>query len=233
VLYDIFESLFKRSNQLQVVGIVGMLEHKILGQTLCLFPEKAIFWKEMQTLILADLHLGKAGHFRKSGIPISDLVHNKDILILDRLIEKSAPKEVIFLGDLFHSDHNSGWEVFRRWVKSKAPLKFKLVLGNHDILDQQLYYIANLEVVEKLDLEPFTLTHIPEETELYNLAGHIHPAIKLSGKGRQSLRVPCFYFGERNAVLPAFGNFTGTGLIKVTKSDSIYGITEEEVIKFN
>lgn len=210
-----------------------MLEHKILGQTLCLSPEKAIFWTEKEILIIADLHLGKAGHFRKSGIPVSDLVHNKDIFILEKLITHWNPKEVIFLGDLFHSDYNQGWEVFRRWIQSKAPLSFTLVLGNHDILDARDYHISNLKVIERLNLEPFTFTHIPEETEGYNLAGHIHPAIKLLGKGRQSLRVPCFYFGTKNAILPAFGQFTGTGLIKVTKKDSVYGIAENQVIKFN
>ena len=30
----------------------------------------AIFWKEKDTLLLADIHLGKVGHFRKSGIPV-------------------------------------------------------------------------------------------------------------------------------------------------------------------
>ena len=210
-----------------------MIKHEILGQTLCLSPEKAIFWKEKGILIIADLHMGKAGHFRKSGIPISDLVHNKDLLTLDKLLTKWQPKEVIFLGDLFHSDHNQGWEVFKRWIKSKAPLNFTLVLGNHDVLDSKDYYISNLTVLESLELKPFSLTHVPEETKGYNLAGHIHPAIKLSGKGRQSLRVPCYYFGEQNALLPAFGHFTGTALIKVTKQDAIYGIAEKQVIKFN
>lgn len=177
-----------------------MSTHQLLGQTLHLLPEKGIFWEEKNYLILADLHLGKAGHFRKSGIPISDLIHSKDILILDKLIAKFKPEQVIFLGDLFHSDHNQGWEIFKRWIKSKAPLPFKLVLGNHDVLDENSYRISNLEVMEKLSLHPFELTHIPEETELYNLAGHIHPAVRLTGKGRQSLRLPCFYFGERNGL---------------------------------
>ena len=110
-----------------------MSTHQLLGQTLRLLPEKGIFWEEKNYLILADLHLGKAGHFRKSGIPISDLIHSKDILILDKLIAKFKPQQVIFLGDLFHSVHNQGREVFKRWMKSKAPLPFKLVLGNHDV----------------------------------------------------------------------------------------------------
>lgn len=210
-----------------------MSTHQLLGQTLHLLPEKGIFWEEKNYLILADLHLGKAGHFRKSGIPISDLIHSKDILILDKLIAKFKPEQVIFLGDLFHSDHNQGWEIFKRWIKSKAPLPFKLVLGNHDVLDENSYRISNLEVMEKLSLHPFELTHIPEETELYNLAGHIHPAVRLTGKGRQSLRLPCFYFGERNGLLPAFGNFTGTAKINIQESDAVYAIADQKVVRVN
>lgn len=208
-----------------------MLKHKILNQTLCLLPEKAIFWEERKLLIVADLHLGKAGHFRKSGIPVSDLIHSKDILMLEKLIQKYQPAEVIFLGDLFHSDHNQGWEIFRRWLKSKAPLPFKLILGNHDVLSDGDYNISNMELLDALDIGPFNFTHIPEPNKLYNLAGHIHPAIKLKGKAKQSLRVPCFYFGHENGVLPAFGNFTGTATISVKKTDDVFVIAENEVIK--
>lgn len=210
-----------------------MVVHDILGQRLTLIPEKGIFWEEKKYLILADLHLGKAGHFRKSGIPISDLIHSKDILILDKLITKFKPEQVIFLGDLFHSDHNQGWEVFKRWIRSKEPLQFKLVLGNHDVLDESSYRIPNLEVMEKLSLHPFELTHIPEKTQLYNLAGHIHPAVRLTGKGRQSLRLPCYYFGLRNGLLPAFGNFTGTAKINIQKSDAVYAIADDKVVRVN
>ena len=207
--------------------------HELLGQRLVLIPEKGIFWADKKYLILADLHLGKAGHFRKSGIPVSDLIHTRDIHLLYQLIARFAPEQVIFLGDLFHSDHNQGWEVFRRWMKSKAPLQFSLVLGNHDVLDARNYQIPNLQVSETLCIPPFHLSHIPEETELYNLAGHIHPAVKLYGKGRQSLRLPCFYFGGRNGLLPAFGHFTGTAKINIKKDDAVYAIADKQVVRVN
>lgn len=210
-----------------------MIKHKFLKQTLCLLPEKALFWEEKKLLIIADLHLGKAGHFRKSGIPVSDLIHSKDVLNLEKLIQKYNPREVIFLGDLFHSDHNQGWEIFKRWLKSKAPLPFKLVLGNHDVLDVHNYSITNMEVVEELNIPPFSFTHIPEEAELYNIAGHIHPAVRLKGKARQSIRVPCYFFGQQNAILPAFGNFTGTAKINIQKTDLVFVVAENKVIKIN
>lgn len=210
-----------------------MLEYRFLDQTLLLLPEKAIYWKDKRMLILADVHLGKAGHFRKSGIPISDLVHSKDIYTIEKLIDEFQPTEVIFLGDLFHSDHNQGWEIFRRWIRSKDPQQFKLVLGNHDVLEAPAYRMKNLEIVEVLDCHPFSLTHIPEKTTHYNLAGHIHPAVKLRGKGRQSLRLPCFWFGPENGILPAFGNFTGTARISIKKEDELFVIADHKVVKMS
>lgn len=210
-----------------------MLVHELLGQRLTLIPEKGIFWEEKKYLILADVHLGKAGHFRKSGIPVSDLIHSKDLLILDKLITKFQPDQVIFLGDLFHSDHNQGWEIFRRWIKSKSPLRFQLVLGNHDVLDTPNYSITNLTVVERFLEAPFEFTHIPEATSMYNLAGHIHPAVRMTGKGRQSMQLPCFYFSENHGILPAFGHFTGTAKISIKKTDEVYAIADQQVVKVN
>lgn len=222
-------SIFKQYS----VELFCMVEYQFLDQNLLLLPEKAIYWKDRGMLILADVHLGKAAHFRKSGIPISDLVHSKDIYTIEKLINEFQPEEVVFLGDLFHSDHNQGWEVFRRWMRSKAPLQFKLILGNHDVLDASAYQIKNLEVLESWNCPPFSLTHIPEETVLYNLAGHIHPAVKLRGKGKQSLKLPCFYFGKENGILPAFGNFTGTARITVKPGDGLFVVADHKVVKMN
>jgi metallophosphoesterase superfamily enzyme len=76
-------------------------------------------------------------------------------------------------------------------------------------------------------------THHPlEETEpgYYNLAGHIHPGVALRGKGRQTLRLPCFYFGRNQALLPAFGVFTGLACIKPVRDDKIFVIIEDKIM---
>ena len=46
------------------------LSHNIFNQTFLLSAQRTVFWEEEKTLILSDLHLGKSGHFRKSGIAI-------------------------------------------------------------------------------------------------------------------------------------------------------------------
>ena len=205
--------------------------HKVCEQNFLLLPQKVIYWEEKKTLILGDLHLGKASHFRKSGIPISEMVHSKDVLVIDKLIKAHRPERIIFLGDLFHSDYNQSWEPFKRWMEEKKDLYFQLILGNHDILSPDKYRVKNLEILESLEEDPFTFTHEPTETNNYNIAGHIHPAIRMRGRGRQSVKLPCFYFNSERCILPAFGAFTGTAALKVQKEDIIFAIAENQVIK--
>ncbi len=208
-----------------------VIVHKVCDQSFELLPEKAIYWIEKETLIIGDLHFGKAGHFRKSGIPVSEMIHSKDFVTLEKLLVRKKPIRVIFLGDLFHSDYNQSWEAFRNWIKNHQDIHFQLVLGNHDILSPELYRIKNMEVLDILEEAPFCFTHIPEQTSLYNIAGHLHPAIRLRGKGRQSVKVPCFYFSKEQGVLPAFGSFTGTAALKVEENDHVFAIAEKQVIK--
>ena len=51
--------------------ICAGLDFNFLGQDLVLLPQKAIYWKQEKTLIAADVHMGKVGHFRKAGIAVT------------------------------------------------------------------------------------------------------------------------------------------------------------------
>jgi len=208
---------------------------KHLHQDLYLIPQKAIFWKNKGVLLVSDLHFGKAGHFRKSGIAIPALVHDNDFDILDQLVETYQPSSVLFLGDLFHSEHNNQWISLSNWIKKYNNLAIHLVKGNHDILPEDLYRFDNLEIHDdSFIIEPFIFTHKPldnqNEKELYNISGHIHPAVTLKGRAKQQINLPCFYFGKKNGLMPAFGKFTGNSLLKINKEDLVYVITNQSVI---
>lgn len=202
-------------------------------QELLLLPEKAIFWKEEKALLIADPHFGKITHFRKAGIALPGKAAFRNLLRLEKLIKTHRPQQVIFLGDLFHSEMNSEWLIFKELLRNYAQVDFQLVQGNHDILHETSYANSHFRLYEEpVRRGPFWLSHEPEESELgYNLCGHLHPGVNMVGAGRQSLRFPCFYFGEKGGVLPAFGEFTGLHLLKPQKGDSVFIVTEREVIK--
>lgn len=74
--------------------------------------EKALYKPDEQLLIIADVHLGKAAHFRKGGISIPAQAQVADYENLKKLFHKVNPKKVYFLGDLFHSSYNNDWNYF-------------------------------------------------------------------------------------------------------------------------
>ncbi len=205
--------------------------HSILGNELMLLPEKAIFWQKEAVLFLADVHLGKAMHFRTSGIPVPEGLAEKNLEIIKNLINRLSPKRVIVLGDFFHSSLNDELIVFTKYFDNQS-FRLEIVVGNHDK--------KALEALEKffilhhqpLILPPFICSHEPmtdAPPHLYNLCGHLHPAVVLKGAARQTLKLPCFFFGEKLGILPAFGAFTGTASLRPQVGDTIFGIAENQV----
>lgn len=207
------------------------------GQKLILSALKAIYWVDREALILSDLHLGKAGHFRKSGVAIPGTVNDGNLSRLDSLFTRFSPKQILFLGDLFHSTKNSEWETFKNWRTNYPKIEMHLVIGNHDFHPPDVYESIGLICSAEIKAVPFLLIHdettIENSTELYPISGHVHPSVRMIGKGRQAKRVPCFYFGELGALLPAFGNLTGTHTIKPRVKDILFGIIEDQIIRIS
>ena len=210
-------------------------QHIILvGESLEMHPYRALYWKREKVLFLADLHLGKVQHFRREGIPLPQDIINTNWDKLIALLLEYQPVRVIFLGDLFHSDYNAEWEEFCDLLDQFPTIQFDLILGNHDSLSDRAYARSVLRVfTEPYLFGPFTLSHHPiEEPEGgYNLAGHVHPAVRLEGGGRQRLRLPCFVFGKESAILPAFGVFTGSKVLTPSSKDQVFVVTDEAVIR--
>lgn len=205
-------------------------------QTFFLHPFKAIYWKEKSILLIADLHLGKAQHFRKNGLPVPPGVQHENWDRLYSLLIDFKPERVIFLGDLFHSYLNTEYEDLVMLVRQFPHTTFELVRGNHDILEESSYKDLQMIIHDpELAIPPFNFSHFPkadsELPPLYNLSGHVHPSIKLFGNGKQSIRLPCFYFGKQQGILPAFGSFTGTSGINPVKGDRVFVIVENQVME--
>jgi DNA ligase-associated metallophosphoesterase len=201
------------------------------GEELILLPQKAIYWPSQKALILGDLHLGKVSHFRKNGIALSENAQFKSLEILKSLIESINPNRLIFLGDLFHSSANSEWVSFENFILSFPKIKFELILGNHDIIKKESFENIKIELSKEKEIGPFLLSHEPKESKnYYVLSGHIHPGVRLNGKGKQRLLLPCFHFGKQQGLLPAFGTLTGLAQIKVKKEDQVFIIANQEVV---
>lgn len=172
-----------------------------------------------------------------AGIPVPSKANEKNTEALIDILNFHKPDRTIFLGDLFHSHYNGEWEVIGQVVRHFTSCQFELVRGNHDIMSHQQYERHRIKVHENpLSLGALVLTHEPMNEipdSAYNIAGHIHPGVQLIGKGRQSLTLPCFFFGQRHGILPAFGSFTGMARIKPQKGDRIFAIVDNQIQQLN
>ncbi|MDG1571211.1 ligase-associated DNA damage response endonuclease PdeM [Robiginitalea sp. M366] len=200
------------------------------GETLEMHPWGVLYWKARGMLLLSDLHLGKVTHFRKYGaaVPLEALQRNFNRL--RHLTDIYRPERICFLGDLFHSHMNREWELFEAWVKTCAA-RLDLVVGNHDIIDPVRFEALGISCRDQWEIGPFKLTHHPAESEdRFNISGHIHPAVRLAGAGRQRLRLPVFYLRQRQLILPAFGAFTGTHVVSPEPGERLYALAGETVL---
>lgn len=204
----------------------------ICNERMILLSDKAIYLPDHGMLLIADLHFGKIEHFRKNGIALPPSAARRDIAKLSKLIAKSPAQKIIFMGDLFHSDYNDAWLAFKEMIGAYPDRTFHLIVGNHDILHVDLY--DGMVISHEMEVNNLVLTHEPLDVIMdgkYNLCGHIHPGVRLRGRGMQSVRVPCFYFGKYTGILPSFGTFTGTHILRPIKGDKVFVVQDDEVIE--
>lgn len=209
------------------------LDIQIRKNHFILHSSGAMFWQEKNMLLISDVHLGKATHFRKHGIAIPPNAVLGNFVQLTNVANYFNAEIICFLGDLFHSEINTEWQLFEDWINQR-PEKFILIVGNHDILVPEKYENIGMAIAKELLVKDFLFTHEPEDRDGYfTFCGHVHPGVTLRGKGRQLLDLPCFFQTKTQIILPAFGEFTGKYMPEASEHDSIYAITKEEVILVN
>lgn len=215
------------------IKIPGALQKYCCEELLQLLPQKAIFWPAKSTLLVADVHAGKAEVFNRASIAVPAGISEATIRDLFDLITVTKAERVIVLGDFVHGQQHADelWiRQFEQYLDLHKQLDFRVVIGNHDKLDTQ--NVINIPWIPGSMVDaPFIFTHEPRaDSRGYVLSGHLHPAWRLQSSRKESLRAPVFWFRSDVAVLPAFGNFTGAKVVKPEKSDQLYITGPDSVI---
>jgi uncharacterized protein len=140
------------------------------------------------------------------------------------------------LGDMLHAIRGRErqlFQEFQNWRELHQSLEIILVRGNHDKGAGDPPDEWNIHCVDAPFSEtPFVWSHEPVESERgYVLAGHLHPAVQMMGKGKQRLKLPCFWFREKVGVLPAFTSLSASAVITPAPDDRIYVIAGSAVLK--
>jgi DNA ligase-associated metallophosphoesterase len=212
-----------------------MVETEIAGEPVVLFAERAMALPRHDALLVADVHWGKAAAFRAEGVPVPPGTTTDDLERLDALLDRTGARQLVVLGDLLHARTSLAPDTrlaIEAWRARRPRLAITLVRGNHDRSAGDPPAALDIRCVDApVALGAFRLFHHPTETDDgYALAGHVHPRVRLTGRGRQRLTLPCFAFGPRAGLLPAFGSFTGGAVLDAPRDLRLFAIADGAVL---
>ncbi len=209
----------------------------LAGEEVRLLPERALFWQRTCTLVVADVHWGKAATFRCGRHPDSRRHHRRrprparlgappHRRQAPRRPGRSLPRQ-----GRPHRDPDARGAP-RAGASAVDRLEIQLVRGNHDRHAGDPPDDLRINCVNApAFLPPFVLRHEPRDSpEGYTLSGHLHPGLVVSGPALQRERLPCFLVRPGLAVLPAFGSFTGMAPVYPEPEDRVFVVADGEVL---
>ncbi len=162
------------------------------GEAIELRHERAALLVRHRTLLVADVHLGKARAFRQQGVPVPDGTTQETLARLDALVRATHADAVVFLGDLLHSRHAQGsraLDQFARWRADHGQLALTLVRGNHDAQAGDPPDSLGITVVEEPSaLGAVALCHHPD----IHAARPVAPGLSVRPKLRTTSAPPSF-----------------------------------------
>ena len=180
----------------------------VAGVDLVADTSGALYWPDRGLLAVADLHLEKGSSYAERRVLLPPYDTAATLARMSQAIARYAPRAVVALGDSFHdgrgparlagSDRASllGLQRGRDWI---------WIAGNHD--PEPADNIGG-RFLATFTLGRLTFRHAPQDAAEGEIAGHLHPVARVSGRGRAVSR-RCFACDSRRMVMPAFGAYAG------------------------
>lgn len=191
------------------VSSCGGLRLTVNGAEVLMRCSGAVWLEGPRALIVADLHFEKGSSYARRGQMLPPYDTRETLTRLEAEVTATRPAVLIFLGDSFHDGKAEGRldaEDSRRIAALASGRTLVWVVGNHDADGPKA---LPGDIADELTFETLTLRHEPQPgVQPGELAGHLHPAARVAGRGR-TVRRRCFVSDGLRVVLPAFGAYAG------------------------
>lgn len=222
------------------VAMLGACAATMMGEraSACrvdLLPGRAAYLPGRRTLLVADLHLGKAATFRDAGVPVPEGSSATDLERLLGIVTAVEPRRVIVLGDLFHAATGCTEAVFDEWRRCRRRVAGDVVLvpGNHD-RRLRLPPDLGLEVADGVMIEDdLSFHHEPPDDACGRNAfcGHVHPRLSIRAPGGDRCTDRCFVERRGVLTLPAFATFAGASVVRPEPGTRLWAAGDGAVVE--
>lgn len=191
------------------VGEFNQQPLSISGRAFVADVSGGLYWPAEDALIVADLHLEKGSAFAARGQMLPPYDTRQTLTRLASLIDQYDARTVICLGDSFHDKGAAsrlGDDEREMLTILQDDREWIWITGNHD---SEIAPDMGGVVLDTLDVAGLVFRHEPQAVSVtHEIAGHLHPAARVSFHGH-TIRRPCFVGNGMRLVLPAFGTYTG------------------------
>ncbi|GGB59527.1 ligase-associated DNA damage response endonuclease PdeM [Henriciella pelagia] len=179
----------------------------IAGEMFVPTCEGALWWPAQKTLIVSDLHLEKGSSYAQGGQLLPPYDTASTLQMVEALAARFVPVRIISLGDSFHDRASEERLSNKDCVRIRAltaKYDWHWVEGNHDP-DPPAHLGGR--GTHALSIGSCVFRHEPTGA-VGEIAGHLHPVVKIGGRGR-SVRRKCFVTDGDSLVMPSLGTLTG------------------------
>ena len=191
------------------VSDCGGLRLTVNGAEVLMRCSGAVWLASQRALIVADLHFEKGSSYAARGQMLPPYDTRETLTRLEAEVAATDPAVLIFLGDSFHdgkAETRLDAQDARRIAALASGRTLLWIVGKHDADGPKA---LPGEIIAELTVETLTLRHEPQSgPQPGELAGHLHPAARVMGRGR-TVRRRCFVSDGLRLVLPAFGAYAG------------------------
>ncbi|MBP7705429.1 MAG: ligase-associated DNA damage response endonuclease PdeM [Caulobacter sp.] len=187
----------------------GGLATTVNGTEVVLKASGAVHVAASNALLVADLHFEKGSAYAMRGQLLPPYDTRETLNRLEREVAAVRPDLLVFLGDSFHdgrAEERLAGDDAARLAALASGRTLVWVVGNHDADGPRA---LPGEIADEMTLETLVLRHEPQPgAQAGEMAGHLHPAAKVAGRGGV-VRRRCFATDGSRVVLPAFGAYAG------------------------
>ncbi len=189
-----------------------MLDRYIVDNDIILLPNRAMFIRSLNALVIADLHLGIEYALALKGIFLPAYQFREIREIIEKYIRDLSPEKLIVVGDFKHEFAQKTLQEHKETLKLLEIIRgtnihFILVRGNHDNFIRGILSKYNVDFKDPYHVDGnYLFIHghkeIPPEILSqkrrikYVIMAHEHPAILFRDEVGGKAKIPVFLVGH-------------------------------------
>lgn len=191
---------------------------KLFEDVYAVDPYPVLYLEDIDSLAIADLHLGYEVLSSEHGLSIPKIQFKKSMEMINHIMDIKNASRIIIVGDIKHEFSETSYHEYREvklFLDSISRLFKEIIIirGNHDTFITRITKKYDITVYNELEIGRYLFIHGHKNRGIDSIEntvilGHEHPSIALYTDVGVKEKIKCFLYGvfgdKQVIILPAF-----------------------------